>query len=232
MGGSGCGKSTLLKHLVGLLPPAAGTVTTTASTTGQPTSDAQRAARRLRHAVPERGAVVVDERARERLPAARSRPGASSTRAQREARAREVLGLGGPGRVRRLLSRPTCRGGMKKRAGLARAIVAEPPLLFLDEPSAGLDPISSQRLDDLILDDPRAHRRGRGVGQPRAAEPVRDRRRRHLPRRRQQAADRARQPARAARRCGTHPTGARLPAPRRAAAALERSRGQRTDAAP
>jgi phospholipid/cholesterol/gamma-HCH transport system ATP-binding protein len=43
-------------------------------------------------------------------------------------------------------------GGMKKRAGLARAIALDPDILFFDEPSAGLDPISSKRLDDLILE--------------------------------------------------------------------------------
>src|SRR5205085_3114987 len=43
-------------------------------------------------------------------------------------------------------------GGMRKRAGLARAIALDPEILFFDEPSAGLDPISAKRLDDLILD--------------------------------------------------------------------------------
>ena len=43
-------------------------------------------------------------------------------------------------------------GGMCKRAGLARAIALDPKILFFDEPSAGLDPISSRRLDDLILE--------------------------------------------------------------------------------
>ena len=43
-------------------------------------------------------------------------------------------------------------GGMKKRAGLARALALDPEILYFDEPSAGLDPVSSKRLDDLILD--------------------------------------------------------------------------------
>jgi len=71
--------------------------------------------------------------------------------AQRLARAQQVLewvGLGSFGDF----YPADISGGMKKRAGIARAIAAEPPILFLDEPSAGLDPISSKRLDDLILE--------------------------------------------------------------------------------
>ena len=44
------------------------------------------------------------------------------------------------------------RGGMRKRAGLARAMALDPEILYFDEPSAGLDPLSSRRLDDLILE--------------------------------------------------------------------------------
>jgi phospholipid/cholesterol/gamma-HCH transport system ATP-binding protein len=150
MGGSGCGKSTLLKHMVGLLPPTAGQV--------------------RYHGV---DYWASDENARNQLRAGFGMLFQSAAlwssmtlldnvclplelhttldAKQREARARQVLewvGLGEFGGYRPA----DLSGGMKKRAGLARAIAAEPPLLFLDEPSAGLDPISSKRLDDLVLD--------------------------------------------------------------------------------
>jgi phospholipid/cholesterol/gamma-HCH transport system ATP-binding protein len=70
---------------------------------------------------------------------------------ERERRAREALEWVGLAEFAGFMP-ADLSGGMKKRAGLARAIAAQPPLLFLDEPSAGLDPISSKRLDDLVLD--------------------------------------------------------------------------------
>jgi len=150
MGGSGCGKSTLLKHLVGLLPPAFGCVeydgvdywaaddATRARLRGGFGMLFQSSALWSSMTVLENVCLPLEVQGRLDAP-------------EREARAREVLGWVGladaAGQYPSDLS-----GGMKKRAGLARAIAAEPPLLFLDEPSAGLDPISSRRLDELVLD--------------------------------------------------------------------------------
>ncbi|HZT55591.1 MAG TPA: ATP-binding cassette domain-containing protein [Burkholderiaceae bacterium] len=150
MGGSGCGKSTLLKHLVGLLAPTKGHVRYdgvdywAADDAGQSKLRAgfgmlfQSAALWSSMTILENVCLPLELQGK-------------LDEAQREARARELLewvDLGGfadyyPADL---------SGGMKKRAGLARAIGPQPPLLFLDEPSAGLDPISSKRLDDLILD--------------------------------------------------------------------------------
>ena len=149
MGGSGCGKTTLLKALIGLLAPAAGRVAYNgvdywaADDAGQARLRAgfgmlfQSAALWSSMSILEN--VCLPLELHTRLDAG-----------EREARAREVLGWVGLADFADFYPEDLS-GGMKKRAGLARAIGTEPPLLFLDEPSAGLDPISSLRLDELVL---------------------------------------------------------------------------------
>jgi phospholipid/cholesterol/gamma-HCH transport system ATP-binding protein len=148
MGGSGSGKSTLLKHLIGLKKPAAGTILFDGSDFGaadeRPPGDA-----------PPHGRALPERRAVERADAGRERGAAAGGvhRAGRGAIAEVVslklalVGLRGfegfyPVEI---------SGGMRKRAALARAIALDPEVLFFDEPSSGLDPISASRLDDLIL---------------------------------------------------------------------------------
>lgn len=150
MGGSGCGKSTLLKHLIGLLPPHAGRIEY-GGVDYWKCGDAERQRLRAGFGMLFQSAALWSSMSvldNVLLPLERQ---TTLDARQREARAREVLEWVGlaehAGKAPSELS-----GGMKKRAGLARAIAAEPPLLFLDEPSAGLDPISSVRLDELILD--------------------------------------------------------------------------------
>lgn len=150
MGGSGCGKSTLLKCLIGLLPPAAGQVlyreqdywASNEATRNQLRADIgvlfQSAALWSSMTVLEN--VMLPLEVQGTLP-----------KEQHEARALEALAWVGMAAARDRLP-ADLSGGMKKRVGLARAIVARPHLLFLDEPSAGLDPISSVKLDRLILD--------------------------------------------------------------------------------
>ncbi|WP_298014294.1 ATP-binding cassette domain-containing protein [uncultured Aquabacterium sp.] len=149
MGGSGCGKSTLLRHMIGLHEPASGHVRYDGMDYWA-ASEAKRNAVRRRFGVLFQSAalwssmsvldnVLLPLEQLTDLPAE-----------EREARAREALGWVGLSDAAHV--KPAeLSGGMRKRAGLARAIVAQPRLLFLDEPSAGLDPVSSRRLDDLIL---------------------------------------------------------------------------------
>jgi phospholipid/cholesterol/gamma-HCH transport system ATP-binding protein len=150
MGGSGCGKSTLLKHLVGLLAPAAGKVSYNGVDYWAADDDGQAAMRASFGMLFQSAALFSSMTILENvcLPLEQH---STLDAAQREARAREVLEWVDLAAFADFYP-SDLSGGMKKRAGLARAIANEPPLLFLDEPSAGLDPISSKRLDDLILD--------------------------------------------------------------------------------
>ncbi|WP_084544633.1 ABC transporter ATP-binding protein [Derxia gummosa] len=149
MGGSGCGKSTLLKHMIGLIEPAAGSIAYEGADYWR-ADDRKRLQMREHFGVLFQGAALWSSMTLlENVCVPLERQGRLDAPA-REAKARELLGLVGLGRFADFFP-ADISGGMKKRAGLARAIAGEPRLIFLDEPSAGLDPISSKKLDDLIL---------------------------------------------------------------------------------
>ncbi|MGJ8641290.1 MAG: ABC transporter ATP-binding protein [Opitutaceae bacterium] len=149
MGGSGCGKSTLLKHLIGLERAAAGTIQY-GDQVFDPDAASGDAIRRRFGVLFQSGALWSSMSVAENvaLPLEEYTDlGTSEIRDIVEFKL-SLVGLAGFGhRYPSELS-----GGMRKRAGLARAIALDPEILFFDEPSAGLDPLSSRRLDDLILE--------------------------------------------------------------------------------
>ena len=146
LGGSGCGKSTVLKHMIGLNPVLAGRL----EVAGMEWSDETRASLCRKIGVMyQSGALFGSMTCLENvlLPLEEF---SGLPKAERVARARALLAdveLEGaadkmPGEI---------SGGMRKRVAIARAMALGPEVVFLDEPSAGLDPITSAALDDLVL---------------------------------------------------------------------------------
>jgi len=149
MGGSGSGKSTLLRCLLGLHPPLAGEIRYGADRLDG-AEPARREAILRRFGVLYQGGALFTSMTLAENVAVPLEMHTSLTGAEIAAVARLKLALVGLRDFEAL--RPVeLSGGMQKRAGLARAMALDPEVLFLDEPSAGLDPITARRLDDLIL---------------------------------------------------------------------------------
>lgn len=150
MGDSGCGKSTLLKHMIGLLQPASGRVIYAGRDLWSLDPDERLALARRFGVLYQSGALWSSMTLAENVALPLSQYTALSVRETDElVRLKLALvGLDGFGDY----LPAEISGGMKKRAGLARAMALDPEVLFLDEPSAGLDPLSSRLLDDLILE--------------------------------------------------------------------------------
>lgn len=150
MGGSGCGKSSMLRVLTGLVPPLGGKVFVNGV-------DFTSASARVKAKIMQDNGILYQSGALF----------SSMTLAENIALPMQLYRDYPAGEIRELVALKLAlvglkgfgeyypseiSGGMKKRAGLARALALDPEIVYFDEPSAGLDPVSSKLLDDLILD--------------------------------------------------------------------------------
>ena len=149
MGGSGCGKSTLLRHMIGLKAPAKGEIFYGNFNFWKAEPSKRQQMMRNVGVLYQSGALWSSMTLAENV----ALPLQQYTKLSKEkirdqvALKLSLVALSGfedfyPSEI---------SGGMRKRAGLARAMALDPEILFFDEPSAGLDPVSAKRLDDLIL---------------------------------------------------------------------------------
>jgi phospholipid/cholesterol/gamma-HCH transport system ATP-binding protein len=150
MGDSGCGKSTLMRHMIGLSVPVAGEVLYDGEPFWAADDDARERIKRKFGVLYQNAALFSSMTLGENVSLPLLEHAGLSVRAAADIAGLKLalVGLGGfedyyPSEI---------SGGMRKRAGLARAMALDPEILYFDEPSAGLDPLSSRRLDDLILE--------------------------------------------------------------------------------
>ena len=150
MGDSGGGKSTLMRHMIGLRRPARGEVLYQGEAFWAADDDERDALKQRFGVLYQSAALWSSMTLAENIsvPLVETRGLTSEEAAEVASLKLALVGLAGfedyhPSEI---------SGGMAKRAGLARAMALDPAILYLDEPSAGLDPLSSRRLDDLILE--------------------------------------------------------------------------------
>jgi len=150
MGGSGCGKSTLLRHLFGLMEPASGDIFVDGVNLWQASLENRNQIISHNGVLYQGGALWSSMTLGENIALPLTEYSDLNQKQIEEVIAYKLalVGLAGfedyyPSEI---------SGGMRKRAGLARAMALDPNILFFDEPSAGLDPVSSRLLDDLIIE--------------------------------------------------------------------------------
>lgn len=149
LGGSGCGKSTLLRHLIGLLKPTNGSIMINGKDIASMKEDELNEVRK-RMGVLFQGSALLNSMTIADNVALPIREHTKLNEATIQIMVRmklDLVGLSGfdafyPSQL---------SGGMKKRAGIARAMALDPEFIFFDEPSAGLDPVTAAGLDELIL---------------------------------------------------------------------------------
>ncbi len=150
MGGSGCGKSSMLRVLTGLLPPLGGDVFIDGVNIAKASAAQMEEIRKKSGILYQSGALFSSMTLAENIALPLQQYSNYSAAEIKELASLKLslVGLAGfddfyPSEI---------SGGMKKRAGLARALALDPEIVYFDEPSAGLDPISSRNLDDLIIE--------------------------------------------------------------------------------
>lgn len=150
MGGSGCGKSSMLRVLTGLLPPLGGDVFIDDVNIAKASATQMEEIRKKSGMLYQSGALFSSMTLAENIALPLQQYSNYSAAEIKELASLKLslVGLAGfddfyPSEI---------SGGMKKRAGLARALALDPEIVYFDEPSAGLDPISSRNLDDLIIE--------------------------------------------------------------------------------